>query len=71
MNETELKVALWLAEHDGEERCRYCKINNSCPHEMKCYGGEPIEPSCASKDFETELLDHCKLISDINNGEWD
>lgn len=71
MNEVERKIALWLAEHDGEERCDYCIYNLDCPHGAACYGGNSVEPPCTRDDYETELLDKDALYEDINDGKWD
>ena len=71
MNEAERKIALWLQRHDGEYFCHYCILNNDCPHDIVCYGGNPIEPPCWSLDCEGKLLNKDKLYEDIKNGEWD
>lgn len=42
---------------DEEVACDYCLVGNECPHGTVCYGGEPIEPACASGDTEV-LIDY-------------
>ena len=71
VNEVERKIALWLQRHDGEYFCHYCILNNDCPQDIVCYGGNPIEPPCWSLDYEGKLLNKNALYEDIKNGEWD
>ena len=56
----------WLEEHDGEDYCQYCIHDDECPHGVKCYGGQPIEPPCCSVDIK-ELLDKEALMEDLEN----
>lgn len=37
--------------------CKYCSLDNECPHGMACYGGEPIEPACNCSNPES-LIDY-------------
>lgn len=56
----------WLSEHDGEEQCHYCIYDDECPHGIRCYGGEPIEPPCAGRDLE-DLLDIESILKDLED----
>ena len=31
---------------ENECACSYCKYDSKCPHDTKCYGGEPVETQC-------------------------
>lgn len=58
------KFNKWLAEHDEEERCKYCCYDDECPHGVRCYGGNPIEPPCCSREPE-EYLDIEAILEDL------
>ena len=58
----------WFNTHDGEDYCSYCSYSDECPHGMTCYGGEPIEPPCASGNLR-ELLDLDAILDSINSEE--
>lgn len=62
------KIDKWIEEHDSDDYCHYCSLNDECPHGMVCYGGEPIEPACCTQDL-TELLDTESILEEIENGE--
>ncbi len=72
LNDEEL-LTKWIEQADSEELCGYCNINEECPHWMRCYGGEPIEPPCASTDTEDikQLLDTESILEDIHGGKLD
>lgn len=52
----EEKIDKWIADHDGEDYCKYCRYDDGCSHGIACYGGAPIEPPCCGCDIK-ELLD--------------
>lgn len=49
---------------DEEVACSYCSYDNDCPHGMKCYGGNPIEPPCASRDNFEDFIDYESYCND-------
>ena len=32
----------------NEQQCQFCIFDDECPHGMRCYGGNPIEPACCN-----------------------
>lgn len=32
----------------NEQQCDFCIFDDECPHGMRCYGGNPIEPPCCN-----------------------
>ena len=58
------KFDKWLAENDEEERCKYCCYDDECPHGIRCYGGNPVEPPCCSREPE-EYLDVEAILRDL------
>ena len=60
-------VDRWIEEHDTADYCRYCTLDDECPHGMVCYGGEPIEPACCG-GLE-RLLDTECLLDDLIKGK--
>lgn len=32
----------------NEQQCDFCIFTDECPHGMRCYGGNPIEPPCCN-----------------------
>lgn len=58
------KFDKWLTEHEGEERCKYCCYDDECPHGVRCYGGNPIEPPCCSREPE-EYLNIEAILEDL------
>lgn len=69
-NKSELeqeRIDKWIEEHDGEDYCRYCILNDECPHGMACYGGPPIEPPCCN-GLENLLYTE-SILEDLENGK--
>ncbi|MBS6954279.1 MAG: hypothetical protein KH230_13760 [Enterocloster asparagiformis] len=62
------KIDKWIADHDGEDYCKYCQYDDECPHGMACYGGDPVEPPCCSNDIK-ELLDIDTILEDLESEE--
>lgn len=62
------KFDKWLAENDGEERCKYCSYGDECPHGIRCYGGNPVEPPCCSRE-PAEYLDVEAVLRDLKEEE--
>lgn len=60
-------VDKWIEDHDSSDYCRYCTLDDECPHGMACYGGEPIEPACCGG--LDNLLDTETLLEDLIKGE--
>lgn len=58
------KLEKWLSEHDGNERCKYCRYDDGCPHGIACYGGSPIEPACCYYDIK-DYLDTEAILKDL------
>lgn len=58
------KFDKWIAKHDGEDLCKYCHYDDECPHGIRCYGGNPVEPPCCSHDPE-EYLDVEAILRDM------
>ena len=56
----------WIEEHDTDDYCRYCTLDDECPHGMACYGGEPVEPACCGG--LDNLLDTETLLEDLIKG---
>ena len=50
---------------DEEVACKYCSLDNECPHGMACYGGQPIEPSCVGSNQEL-LIDYESYCEENN-----
>lgn len=67
LNDEEL-LTKWIEQADKDDLCGYCNINDECPHGMCCYGGEPIEPPCASTDNIEKLIDTESVLEDIRGG---
>ena len=61
------KLKQWLEDNGSPEYCDYCIHDDECPRRMVCYGGEPIEPYCAGREWE-EFLDLEAIEADIENG---
>lgn len=60
------KLEKWLSEHDGEDLCHYCIYDDECPHGIRCYGGNPIEPPCCDREQE-EYLDIEAILKDLED----
>lgn len=64
----EEKFNKWIAEHDGEDLCKYCCYGDECPHGIRCYGGNPVEPPCCSRE-PAEYLDVEAVLRDLEEEE--
>lgn len=64
----EKKIDKWIAEHYGDDYCKYCIHSDDCPHGMACYGGNPVEPPCCSQDIK-ELLDTDTILENMESDE--
>ncbi|MCB6343709.1 hypothetical protein [Enterocloster lavalensis] len=60
------RLEKWLSEHDGEDLCHYCIYDRECPHGIRCYGGAPIEPPCASRELD-DILDIESILRDLED----
>lgn len=60
------KLEKWLSEHDGEDLCNYCIYDDECPHGIRCYGGNPIDPPCCGREPE-EYLDIESILKDLED----
>lgn len=57
------RIDKWMSEHDGDEYCKYCKYDDTCPHGWVCYGDSTIEPPCCSGNIK-EFLNVEKILED-------